>query len=142
MSCLINLCGPPQGFADYLRQYTLEHFRRQTLELEDLAPAMLLAVSVKGLSKNEGIRHVVIDEAQDLSLFQFYMLKRILHNCTFTILGDLYQRIHGYRSIQNWDEVQRIYLPGDKGDIKILQKSLRTTMKWWIKRGSLWNGCT
>ena len=59
-------------FADYLRQYTLEHIRRQTLELEDLAPAMLIAVSVKGLSKSEGIRHVVIDEAQDLSLFQFY----------------------------------------------------------------------
>ncbi len=122
-------------FADYLRQYTLEHFRRQTLELEDLAPAMLLAVSVKGLSKNEGIRHVVIDEAQDLSLFQFYMLKRILHNCTFTILGDLYQRIHGYRSIQNWDEVQRIYLPGDKGDIKILQKSYRTTIEVVDKAG-------
>ena len=75
-------------------------------------------------------------KVQDLSLFQFYMLKRILSNCTFTILGDLYQGIHGYRSIQNWDEVQRIYLPGESAsDVKILQKSYRTTIEVVDKAG-------
>lgn len=115
--------------ADYIRTYTLENLKKKRLELEDLPPAMLLQVSIKGLARQERIRHVVIDEAQDLSLFQFYMLHRIFKSCTFTILGDLYQGIHGYRSITDWSPIEKMFLPDEQNPLRVLQKSYRTTIE-------------
>lgn len=114
---------------EFSRKYTLKNLSKKRLELEDLPPAMLLHVAIKGLARQEGIRHVVIDEAQDLSLFQFYMLKQIFKNCTFTILGDLYQGIHGYRSITDWKPIEQMFLPEETEPLRVLQKSYRTTIE-------------
>ena len=122
---------------EYIRKYTLKNLSQKRLELEDLPPAMLLHVAIKGLARQEGIRHVVIDEAQDLSLFQFYMLRQIFKTCTFTILGDLYQGIHGYRSITDWAPIEKMFLPDEKEPLRVLQKSYRTTIEVVDAAGSI-----
>lgn len=44
------------------------------------------------------LKHIIIDEAQDLGEIQFYIFKEILHpNVSTTILGDIAQGIYSYK---------------------------------------------
>ena len=52
-------------------------------------------------------RHIVIDEAQDISPIEFKLLGLASVNNWFTVMGDLVQRLTPYRGIQRWSEVGR-----------------------------------
>ena len=54
-------------------------------------------------------RHIVIDESQDLSPLEFKLLSISSANNWFTILGDTAQRLTGYRGINRWQELNRIF---------------------------------
>lgn len=98
------------------------------LEMEDLAPIMYIKVLVYGLDEKIDVRHIIIDEAQDFSLFQLYVLKAITKNCSFTILGDLCQGIHSYRGITDWKDVERQIFKGECNFLS-LKRSYRTTVE-------------
>ena len=53
-------------------------------------------------------RHIVIDEAQDISPIEFKLLSVSSVNNWFTVMGDLAQRLTPYRGIQRWGEVGRV----------------------------------
>ena len=53
-------------------------------------------------------RHIVVDEAQDISPIEFKLLSIASVNNSFTIMGDLAQRLTPYRGIQQWSEVGRV----------------------------------
>jgi DNA helicase IV len=53
--------------------------------------------------------HVVIDEAQDFSPFQVYVLKEITLGNSFTILGDLSQAIYDYQGIEDWNAFKEVF---------------------------------
>src|SRR5699024_10297270 len=72
------------------------------------------------------IRHVVVDEAQDLGEFNFFVLKSALPSSTFSIFGDLAQSIYDYRGIDNWNIVNKIMFDNN-GRIINFKKSYRTT---------------
>ena len=54
-------------------------------------------------------RHVVIDEAQDISPIEFKMLSIASTNNWFTIMGDTAQRLTPYRGIRRWAEASRVF---------------------------------
>ena len=54
-------------------------------------------------------RHVVVDEAQDISPIEFKLLAASSANNWFTILGDTAQRLTPYRGIRSWREVERVF---------------------------------
>jgi DNA helicase-2/ATP-dependent DNA helicase PcrA len=75
------------------------------------------------------VKHIVIDEAQDFSTFQLYVIKRIIKDSSFTILGDLCQGIHSYRGIRRWEEViEQVFEDRDCGYLT-LEQSYRTTVE-------------
>jgi DNA helicase-2/ATP-dependent DNA helicase PcrA len=99
------------------------------VELEDLAPLLYIKHRIMGFDDKVNIKYVVIDEAQDFSLFQFFVLKKIFNTDFFTILGDLSQGIHSYRSIKNWNLVlNRIFDAESSLHLK-LEQSYRTTIE-------------
>ena len=53
-------------------------------------------------------RHIVIDEAQDISPIEFKLLSISSTNNWFTIMGDTSQRLTPYRGIKRWSEVGRV----------------------------------
>lgn len=111
----------------FLRQDTLDRLRRQMLEMEDLAPLLYLRHRVEGI-ETAAVCHTVVDEAQDLSPFQFYILKAILKESSFTILGDLCQGLHSYRGVKQWEELR----PGGFEawtDYLHLERSYRATVE-------------
>ncbi len=54
-------------------------------------------------------RHIVIDEAQDISPIEFKMLSAASMNNWFTIMGDTAQRLTPYRGVRRWGEASRVF---------------------------------
>ncbi len=107
-----------------LRSLTKNHIKNKVYDFEDIAALLYIASQIMDLKEYQSIRHMVIDEAQDLSIFNFGVLKEIFKNSTFSIYGDLAQSIYNYRSIDSWEELTTIF-----PDIKTIElnRSYRTT---------------
>ncbi len=112
----------------FARSYSEEVLRSGYVEIEDIAPIMYLKFKIHGVDEKIPVKHIVIDEAQDFSVFQLYVLKNIIKDSSFTILGDLSQGIHGYRGIQDWKDVSRHVFGGQCEEL-VLEQSYRTTVE-------------
>ncbi len=111
---------------DNLKRETLSYIRKKSYDFEDLAALMYLKKKLIRDEQYSKYRHIVIDEAQDFGEFNFYILKTIFDNATFSIFGDLAQSIYDYRSINSWDRVNSIMF-NNSATIVSFNKSYRTT---------------
>lgn len=97
------------------------------LKYDDLLSLMYIYFEMNGYPKNNSIRHIIIDEAQDYSLLQFYMLKRIFYTASFTVLGDIHQTINPYYIYNNLNDVNSIF--ENKGKYIELNKTYRSSQE-------------
>ena len=50
-----------------------------------------------------------IDEAQDISIVEYRLLRQVLGNrCVFNLYGDINQAVYSYKGITDWDEIEDI----------------------------------
>ncbi|MDW7662136.1 MAG: 3'-5' exonuclease, partial [Bacillota bacterium] len=121
--------APADGLVlDYVAKASKEIFQKKHIEIEDLAAMVYLQKFLFGIDDGLDIKYVVIDEAQDFSDFQFFVLRDILKTDRFTILGDLSQGIHGYRSINSWDYIKHKIFT-EEASYLTLEQSYRTTVE-------------
>lgn len=111
-----------------IQQKMLKKPNSKEVEYEDLAPLMYIQHKIKGSKIAQSAKHIVIDEAQDYSEFQFAALRDILKNDSMTILGDIAQGIYSYRGTDDWNKVNNDIFSG-KAETLQLGKSYRTTME-------------
>ncbi len=71
-------------------------------------------------------KHIIVDEAQDVSPLQFESMRGSSQNGSVTILGDLAQSIYEHRGTMNWDEV-RVAFDGLKINYAEITQSYRNT---------------
>ena len=71
---------------------------------EDLPALLWLGKRLYGFPRMD-IRHVVIDEAQDVSPLQIKVLRDTFQHDAFTLVGDLWQGIYGDEGIRSWQEL-------------------------------------
>ena len=118
----------PMEYVDYIIDSFKTSQRKGKIEMEDLAPLMYITYMIHGIKTKFELKHIVIDEAQDFSEFQFYVFKKIVKSNSLTILGDLAQGIYYYRGTKNWQKTMDIVFEGDT-DLQYLtlQKTYRTT---------------
>ena len=109
-----------------LKEYTLEGIQKKQIGFEDLAPLTLMCYLINGIDCYEKYAHIVIDEAQDLSLPQYYLLKKLFPKANFDVFGDVNQSIYDYQAITDWD-VLNFQIFDNKANILNLDKSYRTT---------------
>lgn len=96
------------------------------LTQDDLAPLLYLKIKLEGFKLREEVKHVVIDEAQDYSLLQFKVLKELAKCKSFTIVGDVNQRLS---PIQGSSPMLELENAMDDAEIEVfnLYKSYRST---------------
>ena len=72
-------------------------------------------------------RHVVVDEAQDISPIEFLCLAASSSNNWFTVLGDTAQRLTPYRGVGRWRDLDRVF---GRSDIAVqrARKSYRSNL--------------
>lgn len=83
-------------------QRTLAALRKKRVYPEDLPALLVLARALYGMERPD-IRHVVIDEAQDISPLQIKVLRDLVGHDAFTLVGDLCQGIGGDAGLRGWD---------------------------------------
>jgi len=99
---------------------------KKALEPEDLPPLLFMQKHLFGI-KGE-MKHVVIDEAQDYSPFQFLALREALPAASFSIMGDLHQGMLAHKGITHWSQVATI-CDAQPEHIQTLTQSYRTTIE-------------
>lgn len=109
-----------------LKRETAKNIKNNSYDFEDLAALLYIKLLTSPNSDYARIKHVIIDEAQDLGEFNFYTLKATMPYATFSIFGDLAQSIYDYRGIDNWEEVNQTMFNAN-GKIINFNKSYRTT---------------
>ena len=103
----------------------IKNLKDKKLELEDLSALIYLKYRINGEGDFKNYKHIAIDEAQDFGEFNFYTLKCLFNNSTFSIFGDLAQSIYEYRGINKWENVVQTSFKNCQ--IQELHKSYRTT---------------
>ena len=67
-----------------------------------------------------------IDEAQDISLSEYKLLKAITgENCTYNLYGDVNQLVYSYKGITDWEDVQNII----SSQLYFLNENYRNTIQ-------------
>ncbi|MBR4068575.1 MAG: AAA family ATPase [Clostridia bacterium] len=83
---------------------TLPLLEKKRAAREDLPALLVLARGLYGLNTPD-VRHVVIDEAQDVPPLQVKILREIFGHDAFTLVGDLCQGICGDGGIRQWSDL-------------------------------------
>ncbi|MBT2641935.1 UvrD-helicase domain-containing protein [Bacillus sp. ISL-41] len=97
------------------------------LYYEDATPFLLLKELILGFQINSSIKHIVVDEAQDYSPFQFEFLKRLFPAAKMTVLGDFNQAIFAHASeMVDFHTLTSLY-GQDKTEVINMTRSYRST---------------
>lgn len=98
--------------------------RDKKVGYDDLAPLLWIEQAVNGIE--ESLDYLVVDEAQDLSPFQFELLKKFTRS--MTVLGDKTQSIYVFTGIEDWGEIYP-QVTGETATMLEITTSYRSTFE-------------
>ena len=96
-------------YNSFLKSKGLKPVGKNKVNYEDIVGLIYVYFKLYGVPEYNYIRHVVIDEAQDYSEFQFDVLKMLFSNASFTILGDVYQTINPHYKYNSLEQLKNIF---------------------------------
>lgn len=122
-----NMKGETPEDLGAICQLTIQMLDEDKLYYEDATPFLLLKELLLGFQINSSIKHIIVDEAQDYSPFQFEFLRRLFPAARMTVLGDFNQGIFAHASEQvDFNTLTNLYGP-DETDVINLPRSYRST---------------
>lgn len=116
------------GSLEHIITATIKNLNNGQIGYEDCAPLLYLKLRLEGSDSFSDIKHVVIDEAQDYEPVQYEVFKLLFMNASYTVLGDIHQRIE--KDVDNaiYDNIIRTFQK--KKSLKInLNKSYRSSFE-------------
>lgn len=115
---------------DLITEESIKLFKEKKLSTDDLAPILYLQFVLYGTEGLADIKQLVIDEGQDFSLFQIWVLQAVMKDAYFSVLGDLSQGIYSYKGIKQWQDVLSVYEGFERrSSFEVLYQSYRTTVE-------------
>ena len=106
-----------------------ERLSRREYDLYDMAALALIHYRTAQKGPNEEFSLLFLDEAQDFGIGAYYVLKTLLPGTYFTIMGDVSQNINYETGINDWYDLQKLFLTGPRDKFLLLQKSYRNTIE-------------
>lgn len=98
------------------------------IDSDDLSAVLYLKFKIEGVPEEFKFRHIVIDEAQDYSAFQYAVIRCMALNDSFTIVGDTGQGIYYYKGINDWKKlIKEVF--DDRANYVSLTQSYRSTVE-------------
>jgi len=112
-------------YAEKPIRYVLESLKKGILPYDAAAGVLYLKLILSGKSNEAGIKHVVIDEAQDYYPLHYHIFAQMFKGARFTILGDTNQSVE----IKNDNIYGKadIILADGKAEFVKLEKSYRSS---------------
>ncbi|MDF2570380.1 MAG: helD 1 [Sporomusa sp.] len=106
---LFNITGisVPKEWETIQRQ-TRTYINQGVLPYEDIPPFLYFQGILQGFPAKADIKHVIIDEAQDYTVFQYKILAQLFPNCSWTIVGDPAQAVQPFLTTARFTEASNI----------------------------------
>lgn len=141
---LTNLALSPDsnGFKTCDLNSVKKQVSHNRFDVYDLCMLAYILNRFSRINKTQGIKHVVIDEAQDFGVSVYYVLKKLLRNGTFTIMGDVSQNINYYSGMNDWSEMRSKVFSIDRDRFYTLAKSYRNTVEISRFAGKILQKCS
>jgi DNA helicase-2/ATP-dependent DNA helicase PcrA len=108
------------------RRYAIDNINNRFVNYEDSSTLTYLKCVIDEIPDTTGIKHVVIDEAQDYSPLQYEVFRRLFPQSSFTILGDTNQLINPYRKSMGFERMTKVFGRDDSAVLR-LSKAYRST---------------
>lgn len=124
LSKMLKITNIYDIYSSFLQKYYGLNFKRsKKIYFEDAIPLLYIKQYLYGIKRYNNIKHLVIDEFQDYSPLNYYILNQMFP-CIKTILGDIGQNVAGYETtiLNDFNELDKI-----KSQMISLNKSYRST---------------
>lgn len=102
---ILNIETDPVELYNSLTEANLD----DKIHYEDLFGILYVYFEIHGYPTLNYIKQVIIDEAQDYSMWQFELIKNIFKSASFTILGDSNQSINPYLHYEKLDSITKLF---------------------------------
>lgn len=123
ISILNNSISPIEVYNSFLASLNKETID-DIVYYNHTAPLLYTTFYINDYPYETNIRHIVIDEAQDYSMFQMHLIKKIFPKASFTILGDINQNLNPFISYSSLSIYSTIF---DFSKYIKLDKAYRST---------------
>ena len=94
---------------DFNLKEVLNNLSTDTMPYEDSTPFIYMKCLLEGYPYQVAMRQVVIDEAQDYTYLQYFIINKIFKNANFTILGDVNQTVNPFYKYDNLNVLTKIF---------------------------------
>lgn len=118
----------PINLVGYIQKQTIDNIESGIIDEDDLAALLYIYILLEGVEEDWKFKHIVVDEAQDYSPFQIYLINKLSKGNSITLVGDLAQGIYYYKGIRKWNDIIESVFDGKATYIDLTQ-SYRSTIE-------------
>lgn len=108
---------------------TKEHIKNTQFDIYDCASLALIYKRILLKKEVDEFSQIIIDEAQDFGEMLYYVLKQLLPECYFTIMGDVSQNIRYETGLNDWEGLKKALFEKENDSFYLLSKSYRNTIE-------------
>lgn len=98
-----------ESFINKYGKFDTSFINKKEINYDDSLIFIYLKGLLEGFPYNGILKQVIIDEAQDYTKLQYFILKKIFNRASFTILGDINQTINPYYKYETLNELESIF---------------------------------
>ncbi|GAA0078304.1 RNA polymerase recycling motor HelD [Clostridium sp. CTA-5] len=117
-----------QELIDFMKEEFLKNYENGFVDEDDLAPLLYIRNLLEGVEEKEKFKHIVVDEAQDYSPFQIYLVNSFAKGNSLTLVGDLAQGIYYYKGLRVWEDITQKLFKSEATYVQLTQ-SYRSTVE-------------
>ncbi|WP_343009740.1 RNA polymerase recycling motor HelD [Clostridium celatum] len=118
----------PKSLAEYIKAEEISNNEKGIIDEDDLPVLFYIHMILEGIDEKSKYKHIVVDEAQDYSPFQIYLINKLSKGNSLTLVGDLAQGIYHYKGIRTWEDITEGVFDG-KATFISLSQSYRSTVE-------------
>lgn len=118
----------PKVLAEYMKNEFNHNYEKNIVDEDDLAALAYIRILLEGIDEKEKFKYIIVDEAQDYSPFQVYLVNRFAKGNALTLVGDLAQGIYYYKGLKTWEDITEQVFDGNATYIQLTQ-SYRSTVE-------------
>ena len=118
----------PKVLTQYMKEEFNSNYEKNIIDEDDLAALAYIRILLEGIDENEKFKYIIVDEAQDYSPFQVYLVNRFAKGNALTLVGDLAQGIYYYKGLKTWEDITEKVFDGNATYVQLTQ-SYRSTVE-------------
>ncbi|AOR24195.1 RNA polymerase recycling motor HelD [Clostridium taeniosporum] len=117
-----------KNLLEFMKNDFLNNYENKVIDEDDLAPLLYIRNLLEGIEEKEKFKHIVVDEAQDYSPFQIYLINSFSKGNSLTLVGDLAQGIYYYKGLKCWEDITKDLFKDEATYVQLTQ-SYRSTVE-------------